>query len=228
LTDTGLASAGAGPRDRAATIVVAKAPRPGLCKTRLEPLLGAEGCARLQAALLARAAAWAAAAGDAFVVFTPADARDEIAPLAPGATLVPQVEGSLGDRLAAAFRSVFEVHDGPAVLVGVDTPQLQPAHAEAALDDLRDGIDVTVGPAADGGYYLIGLREPNDALFDLPAELWGGSEVLVKTLEAAGAAGLTVAMLRSERDLDDEADARAMLADPLTPPEIAAALRPPA
>jgi hypothetical protein len=207
-----------------AAIVIAKAPRPGLCKTRLEPLLGAEGCARLQAALVARAAAWAADVGDPFVVFTPADAREEMAALAPGATLVPQADGTLGDRLAAAFRAVSELHPGPAILVGVDTPQLRRAHADAALGDLRDGIDVTVGPAADGGYYLIGLQQPNDAVFDLPAELWGGSEVLVQTLRAADEAGLTVAMLRAERDLDDEADARAMLADPLTPRDIVAAL----
>ena len=210
---------------RPAAIVIAKAPRPGLCKTRLEPLLGPEGCARLQEALIARAARWAAEVGDAFVVFTPDDARDEIAALAPGATLIPQVGGSLGDRLAAAFDAVLARHPGPAVLIGVDTPQLGPAHAEAALGDLHDGVDVTVGPAADGGYYLIGLREPNAAVFAISPELWGGSDVLVSTLEAAGRAGLTVAMLRSERDLDDEADARAMLADPLTPPEIAAVLR---
>jgi hypothetical protein len=210
---------------RAAAIVIAKAPRPGLCKTRLEPLLGGEGCARLQAALVARAAAWAAAAGDPYVVFTPADAREEMAALAPGATLLAQVDGSLGDRLAAAFRDVLADHPGPALLVGVDTPQLGPRHAEAALDDLRDGIDVTVGPASDGGYYLIGMREPNDAVFALPDELWGGAEVLTRTLEAASGAGLTVGMLRAERDLDDERDARAMLADPLTPPEVAAVLR---
>ena len=211
---------------RPAAIVIAKAPRPGLCKTRLEPLLGPEGCARLQAALVARAARWAGEVGDAYVAFTPEDARDEMAALAPGATLIPQADGSLGDRLAAAFRAVLAEHPGPAVLVGVDTPQLGPAHARAALDDLRDGIDVTVGPAADGGYYLIGLARPNDAVFALPAELWGGSEVLVRTLEAASREGLSVAMLRAERDLDDEADARALLADPLTAPEIVAALRP--
>ena len=210
---------------RPAAIVIAKAPRPGLCKTRLEPLLGRDGCARLQAVLVARAAAWASAVGDAFVVFTPEDAREEIAALAPGATLLAQADGSLGDRLASAFRAVLASHPGPALLVGVDTPQLGRAHADAALGDLRDGIDVTVGPAADGGYYLIGLREPNDAVFALPSELWGGSEVLLRTLAAAHDEGLSVAMLRSERDLDDEADARAMLADPLTPPDVAAALR---
>ncbi len=210
---------------RPAAIVIAKAPRPGLCKTRLEPLLGREGCARLQAALVRRAAAWAAQVGDPYVVFTPEDAREEMAALCPGATLVAQAGGSLGDRLAAAFRDVLAAHPGPALLVGVDTPQLGPAHAAAALDDLREGVDVTVGPADDGGYYLIGLREPNDALFALPPEKWGGPEVLVRTLEAANEASLTVGMLRSERDLDDEADARAMLADPLTPPEVVAVLR---
>lgn len=210
---------------RAATIVIADAPRPGLCKKPLEPLLGPDGCARLQAALIARAAAWAAAAGDPYVAFAPADARDEIAALAPGATLVPQIDGSLGERLAAAVREVLAAHPGPALLVGVDTPQLGARHAAAALDDLRDGIDVTVGPASNGGYYLIGLREPNDAVFALPATAWGGPRVLTQTLEAANAAGLVVGTLRAERNLDDERDARAHLADPLTPPEIAAALR---
>jgi rSAM/selenodomain-associated transferase 1 len=210
---------------RPAAIVIAKAPRPGLCKTRLEPLLGPEGCARLQAELVRRAAAWASAVGDPFVVFTPGDARQEIAALAPGATLIEQVGGDLGDRLAAAFAAVLEVHPGPALLIGVDTPQLKPSIAEAALDDLRDGIDVTFGPAADGGYYLIGMREPRPEVFALPTAKWGGAEVLGLSLRAAGEAGLTLGMLRPERDLDDESDVRAFLADPLTPPDIVELLR---
>ena len=204
---------------------MATAPRPGLCKARLAPVLGAEGCARLQAALIERAAAWAASVGDAFVCFAPDDAREEMEALAPGATLLPQAGGSLGDRLAAACREVFAQHGGPVLLVAVDTPRLGRAHGEAALDDLRDGVDVTVGPTADGGYYLIGLREPRDAVFALPDDVWDGSEVLVRTLEAANEHGMTVAMLRAERALHDAADARAMLADPLTPPEITTVLR---
>lgn len=209
----------------AAVIVIAKAPRPGLCKTRLEPVLGPDGCANLQRALLRRAAAWAAQVGDSYVAFTPADARDEVGALAPHAKLVEQVEGDLGERLAAATAAVLAEHGGPVVLIGVDTPQLTREHADAALGDLRNGVDVTIGPADDGGYYLIGLREPQPAVFDLPTEEWGGPEVLRLSLEAAAAQGLSLAMLRSERDLDEASDVDAFLADPMTPDDVRAALR---
>jgi rSAM/selenodomain-associated transferase 1 len=211
---------------RPAALVLAKAARPGFCKTRLEPLLGPDGCARLQAALTRRAVAWADSVGDPFVAFTPADARGEAAALCPPSTeLLPQVSGSLGDRLQAAVRSVLGVHPGPVLVVGVDTPWLATAHAVAALDDLADGVDVTLGPASDGGYYLVGLREPHDAVFDLPPDAWGGPHVMFLTMEASVRAGLSIGMLRSERDLDEEADALALLADPLAPPDIVAILR---
>jgi uncharacterized protein len=212
----------------AAAIVIAKAPRPGLCKTRLEPLLGPDGCARLQAELVRRAAAWAAAVATPYVAFTPADAREEMAALVPeGTTLIDQAEGDLGDRLAAATGQVLAEHGGPVVLIGVDTPQLRPEVGFQALEDLHSGVDVTFGPATDGGYYLVGLREPHPEVFALPSERWGGEQVLELSLAAAHEAGLSLAMLRPERDLDDEADARAMLADPMTPPEVAALLRRP-
>ena len=211
----------------AAAIVIAKAPRPGLCKTRLEPQLGADGCAALQAELIRRAAAWAAEVGTPYVAFTPADAREEIAALAPeGTRLIEQSGGDLGDRLAAATGFVLDEHGGPVVLIGVDTPQITPEVGLQAIEDLRCGVDVTFGPAADGGYYLVGLNEPHPEVFDLPSEKWGGPEVFELSLAAAHAAGLQLAMLRAERDLDDEEDARALLADPLTPPEIAALLQP--
>lgn len=210
----------------AAAIVIAKAPRPGLCKTRLEPLLGPEGCAALQTVLIRRATAWAAAVGTPYLTFTPDDARDELAALAPPeTTLIPQADGDLGDRLAAATAHVLAEHGGPVVLIGVDTPQLRPEVGFQALEDLRSGTDVTFGPAADGGYYLVGLSEPHPEIFALPSEKWGGEEVLNRSLALAHEAGLSLAMLRAERDLDDPEDARALLADPLTDPEVAAILR---
>lgn len=211
-----------------AALVMAKAPRAGEVKTRLEPLLGAEGCARLQALLLARAARWAVdvAPGAAFVAFTPEESLAEVGALVPAGTdLFAQEGADLGARLAAATARAFAMHDGPLLTVGTDLATLEPRHAAAALDDLADGIDVTFGPAFDGGYYLIGLREPHPEVFALPSEAWGGPRVLQLSLQAAAEAGLSLGMLRGERDLDTPADARAALADPRFPDDIAAALR---
>jgi uncharacterized protein len=211
-----------------AALVMAKAPRAGEVKTRLEPLLGPDGCARLQELLLARAARWAAdvAPGAAFVAFTPEDALAEVGDLVPAGTdLFPQEGADLGDRLAAATARVLAMHDGPLLTVGTDLATLEPRHAAAALEDLADGIDVTFGPAFDGGYYLIGLREPHPEVFALPSEEWGGPRVLQLSLQAAAEAGLSLGMLRGERDLDTPADARAALADPRFPDDIAAGLR---
>ncbi|MDX6675219.1 MAG: uncharacterized protein QOH11_2637 [Solirubrobacteraceae bacterium] len=211
-----------------AALVMAKAPRAGEVKTRLEPLLGPKGCARLQALLLARAARWAAdvAPGAAFVAFTPGESLAEVGALLPAGTDLFSQEGAdLGARLAAATGRVLAMHDGPLLTVGTDLATLEPRHAVAALDDLADGIDVTFGPAFDGGYYLIGLREPHPEVFALPSEAWGGPRVLELSLQAAAEAGLSLGMLRGERDLDTPADARAALADPRFPDDIAAALR---
>jgi uncharacterized protein len=213
-----------------AALVMARAPRPGACKTRLEPLLGAEGCARLQAVLIRRAAAWAAhaAPGRAFVAFDPPDALEEVAPLVPAGTdLLAQAGGHLGERLAAAVERVFALAGGgPLLVAGTDVPRLSGAHAEAALTDLANGCDASFGPALDGGYYLAALAAPHPELFGLRQDAWGGPTVLARTLEIAREHGLELGLLRYERDLDTPLDARALLADPLSPPDVVAALRP--
>jgi uncharacterized protein len=211
-----------------AALVMAKAPRAGEVKTRLEPLLGPEGCARLQAALLRQAAEWAVsvAPGATFVAHTPDDALEEVGDLVPaGADLFAQEGADLGERLAAATERVLSLHAGPVLTIGTDLATLSPAHAEAALTDLRDGADVSFGPAYDGGYYLVALAAPQPKVFELPTEAWGGPEVLQLSLRAAVGAGLEIGLLRSERDLDTPEDARAALADPAFPAEIAALLR---
>ncbi len=208
-----------------AALVLARAPVAGACKTRLEPLLGAAGCARLQAALIARATRWAGAAapGGAFLGHTGAPAL--VRGLVPdGVGLFEQVEGSLGERIAAAVDHVLGRAGGPLLVVGADAVALGPEHAAAAFDDLTHGCDVTLGPATDGGYYLVGLREPRPELFALAAAAWGGPRVLQLTIAAAEDAGLRIGLLRAERDLDDPSDARALLVDPLTPSDIRAAL----
>jgi glycosyltransferase A (GT-A) superfamily protein (DUF2064 family) len=202
-------------------------PRPGEAKPRLAPQLGAAGRLRLTRALIARAGRWAAGVGPTWIAYTPGESRDEVAALAPaGARLVEQEGADQGARLERAFAHVAAEHGGPVIVIGTDQPLLGPSHAWAALDDLRDGVDVCLGPATSGGYYLIAARELHPALFAIDPEAWGGPRVMALTLEAIVGAGLSMGWLRSERDLDGPADAAALLADPCAPEDIVAALRP--
>ena len=182
-------------------IVIAKAPRAGHSKTRLCP-----PCTPQQAAELA-----AAALGDTLdaVAAARADRRLLVLDGAPGAWLadgfdvVPQVPGGLGDRLAAAFAHV----DGPAFLVGMDTPQVAPADLEAGLRALRT-CDAALGLAPDGGYWGIGLRRPQPGAFDgVPMSEDDTGAAQLARLDALG---LHVAELPQLRDVDTIDDAVAV------------------
>lgn len=214
-----------------ATLVMARAPRPGTCNTRLQPRLGPAGCARLQTALIAHAGAWAAAVGGtrSAIAVTPADATAEVAALAPGvAGVFAQAGDDLGTRLADAAARALDGGPAGLLVVGTDLPVLGAEHAEAARAALADGADVVFGPAYDGGYYLIGLARVDERVFGLPAEEWSGPSVLALSVLACEAAGLrTVVLERFEHDLDVPADIDRALADPRTPAAIRAALQAP-
>lgn len=213
-----------------AVLVMAKAPLPGLVKTRLEPVFSPAQCAELQAALIRRTAAWAvkvAGAGGAYLAFDPphgVGALTEILP--PGVDLFAQADGDLGRRLVAATAEVGARRrsaSAPLLVVGVDT-RLMPAHAAAALAALRDGADVAFGPSLDGGYYIAALSRPAPEVFAIDPAAWGGPDVLRLSLAAAGSAGLATATLAPERDLDTPADAAALVDDPEVGELLAAAL----
>lgn len=145
---------------------------PGSTKTRLQPLLGSEGCARLQAALIRRAAALDAGYG--FLAHTPSEAGALLRPLVgPRLILFPQEGPNLGTRMAAAVVAVHR--PGPVIVIGTDCPVLRRAHLAAAR--LAQGCDVVLGPAHDGGYYLIALAHPDARVFALPASVRGGPDV---------------------------------------------------
>ena len=206
--------------DERAVLVMAKAPRPGLVKTRLAPMLGHDRCACLQAALITRAVAVATsvAPGAKFVAFDPPDARDELAGLVPpGVELVPQRGRHLGERLAGAFADVSAAHRGPLVVVGTDIPLLEPRHLRDAFMALAGGDDVVLGPAHDGGYYLAGMTRPVPSLFDIDPELWGGPDVLAATVARVEANRLRCHLLEALRDLDTPEDAVALAAEPSLP-----------
>ncbi len=188
-----------------------KYPRPGAVKTRLVPALGERRACELHRALVAQtlAAATACPARNGYPVTVEARVAgmpDESAArawLGSAVSIRDQGDGDLGQRMSRAIASAFAEGAESVVVIGGDCPQLTGAHLSAAFAALADA-DAVVGPAADGGYYLIGLRRPLPALFH--GISWGGPEVFAQTLAAARAVAVVPALLATLRDVDVPAD----------------------
>ncbi len=186
-----------------AIAVIAKAPVPGRSKTRLSPPCTPEQAAALATAALADTlAAVAAVPGARHVVVLDGAAGPW---LRPGFEVIPQRGAGLAERLAAAFADIGE----PALVVGMDTPQLTPQLLSHALDRLSTA-DAVLGAACDGGYWSIGLRAADAAVFaGVPMSDPATCAVQRARLDALG---LTIRELPMLRDVDDIADARAVAA----------------
>jgi uncharacterized protein len=171
-----------------AVAILAKAPVAGFAKTRLIPVLGADGAAALQARLIARAVATACAAaiGPVTLWATPDEAHPAfVAMRAHGIALARQGEGDLGARMLAAIAAA----NGPSLVIGTDCPVLTPDHLRTAANILRGGTDAVAIPAEDGGYALIGMRASEPALFS--AMRWSTPEVMEETRHRLRALGLS-------------------------------------
>ncbi len=212
---------------RPAVLIMARAPRAGEVRRALEPVLGREGCLELQAKLIVDAAAWARKIGASalHVAHDPPDAGAELRRLIGGDALVfPQNGEGITGRLADASARVLARSGSPLLIVWPDLPRLRTAHATAALEDLDSGCDVVLGPAIDGGLYLVGIGRPLPELFALPEQTWRG-DVMAVALTAIRDVGFEVGILRAERALHRPADVRAALADPVLPEDVRAILR---
>jgi hypothetical protein len=208
-------------------LIMARAPRAGEVRRALEPLLGREGCLELQAKLIVAAAVWARKVGAStvHVAHDPPDAGAELRRLVGGdAVVFPQNGEGITGRLADASARVLARGGGPLLIVWPDLPRLRTTHATAALEDLSSGCDVVLGPAIDGGLYLVGIARPLPELFALPEQTWRG-DVMAVALTAIRDVGFEVGILRAERALHRPADVRAALADPLLPEDVRAILR---
>lgn len=183
--------------------VFAKSPVPGQVKTRLCPPLTDEQAARLCAAFVRDTVrkAQALAPVSLFHAGDRSCLQETLRGLPPVAWR-PQGAGDLGARLARV--------PAPCLIVGTDSPRLPSVILRQALVALPDH-DVILGPADDGGYYLIALRAPQPALFDGIA--WSTSEVLAQTWTRASELGLTVALLPPFYDIDTPADLRRLRDD---------------
>ena len=166
----------------ALTLVFAKAPRAGTVKTRLIPLLGADGAAALHRKLVTQTLTTVTAAGlgpvelhaapDTSDVFLINEARRA------GVALLPQQGADLGARMHHAFSEALARHSR-VVLVGTDCPVLEPRHLHDASNALAEGNDAAFIPAEDGGYALIALAQCDATLFEHIA--WGTDTVMETT-----------------------------------------------
>ncbi|MFC7529207.1 DUF2064 domain-containing protein [Actinoplanes sp. GCM10030250] len=194
-------------------LVLAKAPVPGRVKTRLCPPCTPEQAARVAAAALADTldTVTRTAAGSRVLVV------DGDHPAPPGWVSLPQRGGPLSDRLADAFADTGTT-GAATVLIGMDTPQLTAGLLDTILELLRtaDGPDAVLGPAVDGGWWALGLRDARHAtvLRTVPTSLTTTGQ---QTLTALRRRGLRVGLLPRLRDVDTAADARTVAA--ACPPE---------
>ena len=183
-------------------LVMAKAPIPGIVKTRLG--LPPHEAAGLQAALIRDTTERAASLAPTTVAGAPADGLDLIRPILPDEVgLIPQSSGDLGDRMLAASRSLFDASPGPVLLLGTDAPTLPATTIQEAADALGTH-DISIIPSTDGGYVLLGLRRPVGAVFG--GVDWSTEAVRRQTLARAEGEGLSVYEGESWYDVDEPGD----------------------
>jgi len=191
--------------------VFVKAPAPGRVKTRLAAEIGLHHAAEIYRHLGRSVVAACAGSGhDTVVWFAPAEARPAVRGWLKGlrvAAFQAQVGGALGTRLAAAFQRHFDAGARRVIIIGSDCPGVDAGLVSRALAVL-DEHDLVLGPAHDGGYYLIGLRTPVRRLFRGIA--WSTPAVLGQTLARARQLGLSAVLLPQLRDVDTASDARAV------------------
>lgn len=191
-------------------LVLAKAPRARLSKTRLAPAFGFDGAARLAAAALQDTLdAVAAAPARRRVLVLDGDLRSGVPVHVPATVeIVPQTHGDHADRIAAALAPC----EGPALLIGMDTPQVTPALLRLAPEATgAPGADAWLGRAEDGGWWALGLRRPDlharAALAGVPMSTSRTGEAQHRRLRHLG---LAVTMLPVLRDVDTAVDAAAV------------------
>lgn len=173
-------------------------PEPGKAKTRLIPALGPSGAAALHKRLTENTVATLRASGLPIEVRYTGAPRERFADWLGGdLAYAEQGAGDLGERMRRASVPC------PVIFVGGDCPDMQPGHLARAAAALAD-TPVVIGPAEDGGYWLIGLAEPQGYLFAGIA--WGTSAVLAGTQARLAAHGIRPAMLETLSDCDRPED----------------------
>jgi uncharacterized protein len=188
-----------------ALLVIAKRPMPGQTKTRLTPPLSPEQAAELYEYFLQDTLDLARAVPNVtrIIAYAPSGAEEYFTRLAPDYALMPQIGNDLGERLDNALNQCLHNGFARAVIMDSDSPTLPADFVARAFAELEHA-DVALGPCEDGGYYLIGVKQPQPRL--LREVKMSTSNVLRDTLALARAENLRVALLESWYDVDTVAE----------------------
>ena len=191
-------------------VIMAKAPIPGEVKTRLTPAISPADAAKLSACFLEDRLAEMGKLDscERALAFTPESSKSFFEKLAKGRfSLLPQKGMDLGERMSNVFKEKHRLGYGGVVLIGSDSPDLPNSIVSEAFDRLlSETVDVVLGPATDGGYYLIGMKRHHPELFENIS--WGTEKVLSTTLETARQSAVRTACLETWSDIDTIQDIR--------------------
>lgn len=193
--------------DNACIAVFAREPVLGEVKTRLISAIGAEAALALYLAMMDRTLQLVRQSGlSRMALWTSSNpAHEYFLSICNRKEIFLQAEGDLGLKMAeCAKQTLAQAGTDYVVIIGTDCPALTRDYLSAALAALQAGADVVLGPAVDGGYVLIGLRQPYPELFRDIA--WGGPEVLAQTLAKLRAMRLKVTLLPELWDVDTVED----------------------
>ncbi len=194
-------------------VVVAKQPELGKVKTRIAAVLGDDRTVEMYRCALFDTLALVLSITDVahVVTYAPATnvARDYFKQVAPEFELIPQQGATLGERLSGVFTHLLQRYS-PVVSIGSDSPDLPATFLTQAVEILRGKADVVLGPAVDGGYYLLGMQTMQPTLFE--SIQWSTEVVAEQTRQRAADAQLKLAELPLWHDLDTVDDLQALVA----------------
>jgi len=191
-------------------IVFVKAPRPGAVKTRLAKAIGAPAAGAAYRHLVETLLNQLQGLSGVELCFSPDDAAGEVQHwVKEGWNSSPQGDGDLGQRLQSAFLRAFHAGAKRVAIIGSDCPSVGVEDIREAWAGLQSH-EVVLGPATDGGYWLIGLRQPQPNLFR--GVRWSTENVFSETMKRVRRAGLSVQLLRELADVDTDREWRAFLA----------------
>jgi rSAM/selenodomain-associated transferase 1 len=196
-----------GTNPKHALLVFAKYPEPGKVKTRLAKDIGKEEAARIYSGMaetiihnLSKSSKY-----KTIIFFDPPERKTDFENWLQnnGYNLLPQDGKSLGEKMANAFIKAFSLGAKKVVIIGTDCIEVSDDIISQAFDTLHR-VDVVLGPAEDGGYYLLGLKGPISEIFnDIH---WSTSNVLNQTLKKLEGKGLKFELLKTLRDIDTISD----------------------